>query len=627
MATFTVEGDLSAALQEDSDSDSSISLPEDEDQVDHGGFGRPAAAGLVDDEEEIEVFTSAGSHPEVAHSLPKQVKGATAGVGVAGDQSAGIRKATTESYSHRSVTVTFEPQAVVTEREAVVSQEEDDEFAVFEASNTNDETLRNLLMQSHNKESELVKNDRVDFSEEINALAVEDSLREALAWPSAAVAPQNPEEPLILDTATKVSSISLDARKALTDIVDVYGQGMGDQEVLLLDLPSQQTSSPIPPTLLIGGALDAIEEEDEEEGEEEEEVGANEDRGSDEIRSGAMTEFDDIAAANGNLCDAPQQDEWGVPTASCTSEEQFSCFPYDDALSFCLSQDLSRFRSSIVIVEEPQQKGWLSGWRKPPELNASRAKEIEIPFLLAQLDYDPFVPQHLAMLRTIYVSLISSSEAPPGPTDGRWEQLGFQGSDPRTDLNRSMKILSVIQALHFLHSNAAFFKQVFKLSGSDQPALPRALASEDTSWPFMCVMVMFTKEAIQALRSQQLNKHCNAQGSVLGVLQLFVQACFFEFCTLLMQAPKVHHANQLAVVRKSCADSPSRLLKRYLASERCLPDHLLKSSADKSSLPNSEKEGEVIRFDNLENLSEDMISISGADLQQTTGGKAARFLA
>lgn len=93
-----------------------------------------------------------------------------------------------------------------------------------------------------------------------------------------------------------------------------------------------------------------------------------------------------------------------------------------------------------------------------------------------------------------------------------------------------------------------------------------------------------------------------------------------------MDAPKIHHAKQLAVVRKSCADSPSRLLKRYLASKRCLPDDLLKSSMDKTSVSNSEKE-EVIRFDNLENLSEDMISISGADLQQTAGGKAARFLA
>ena len=28
---------------------------------------------------------------------------------------------------------------------------------------------------------------------------------------------------------------------------------------------------------------------------------------------------------------------------------------------------------------------------------------------------------------------------------GHWEAIGFQGNDPRTDLNRSMKMLSVLQ--------------------------------------------------------------------------------------------------------------------------------------------------------------------------------------
>ena len=32
------------------------------------------------------------------------------------------------------------------------------------------------------------------------------------------------------------------------------------------------------------------------------------------------------------------------------------------------------------------------------------------------------------------------------PSTGKhWERIGFQGMDPRTDLNRSMKMLSILQ--------------------------------------------------------------------------------------------------------------------------------------------------------------------------------------
>jgi hypothetical protein len=52
---------------------------------------------------------------------------------------------------------------------------------------------------------------------------------------------------------------------------------------------------------------------------------------------------------------------------------------------------------------------------------------------------------------------------------------------------------------------------------------------KDKSWPFFCVSINFTKEAIQALRSGELNKKCNNRKSILSPVHEFHHACFGRF--------------------------------------------------------------------------------------------------
>ena len=49
-------------------------------------------------------------------------------------------------------------------------------------------------------------------------------------------------------------------------------------------------------------------------------------------------------------------------------------------------------------------------------------------------------------------------------TGPHWDKIGFQGLDPRTDLNRSMKMFSVLQMLHFLESEPTLARGLHKLS-------------------------------------------------------------------------------------------------------------------------------------------------------------------
>lgn len=87
--------------------------------------------------------------------------------------------------------------------------------------------------------------------------------------------------------------------------------------------------------------------------------------------------------------------------------------------------------------------------------------------------------------------------------------------------------------------------------------------SEDLTWPFACVSIMFTKEALQTLRAGSLNKVCNKRQDVLKALHEFHQACFVEFGRRLVADSTKHHAMHLADLRKEIEGNPTGLLKGY----------------------------------------------------------------
>lgn len=88
------------------------------------------------------------------------------------------------------------------------------------------------------------------------------------------------------------------------------------------------------------------------------------------------------------------------------------------------------------------------------------------------------------------------------------------------------------QMLHFIDAHKTFVSYLFGLSQSlrkTDETVPSP-AAFDSSWPFMCVSIMFTKEALQTLRSGVLNAECNKHKDILTVLHEYHHACFGEFC-------------------------------------------------------------------------------------------------
>lgn len=528
-----IEGDLMGG---DSDSDSSSSDEEVQDQPIYEdridiGFGKDFA--ITEDEDEvIEVF---GGHQPATPARSIPINNAVAS------------QPTPQPSASRSDHIPV-PEPQLQNRHSNEC-DVDDEFEVLEGQlDINQRALASIINSATGSRTTGTEDlAEVDFSKELQALKEQDEELETSTWASSSTV-QGAEEPLVLDKSTKPSSsnILVESRKALDDIIEVYGNGMGDQEVLLLDLPEGPAEVP---QSHVRGPLHAIAEGEEEDEEEQEEVEHEriDTKAACEKPSSKPTQ--QVGEAVVNSVPVTALDEWEAeaikyreeladaastesPTSSSVapvpaSAQTFSLLTYAEALPQLQALDLSRFLASILPAEPVAPKGWFSSWSRPVELAPSLSSQLNFPFLIAQLDYDPSNALHWSMLCSIYATLIDQDL--PLPLDDKWERLGFQGRDPRTDLNRSMKLLSVLQMLAFLQMNPTLSRQLFDLSLSATPAMPRAQSHEDKSWPFMCVAVMFTKEALQALRSTRLYKHCNTRNSVLEILNLFHQACFFDF--------------------------------------------------------------------------------------------------
>ena len=252
-------------------------------------------------------------------------------------------------------------------------------------------------------------------------------------------------------------SIMEAAKRAFAEVSEVYGSGLGDQEVLISSVSVPATGSgaglvdkkavSVPLQSLKG--ISAIEEGDEEAAELEE---------SEEEERERATQQAALQQAHA------LQSEWNdlnnIPEGSATSATEYPSsttdsipavlWSFTEALKYFTTVDYTTHRTAIVVKEEVRT-GWFTSTPQPIAYKNFQPADLELPFLIAQIDYNPQSTEHYQMLSTLYNFFIDSKNPVDNvgllkdSTAKNWEKLGFQGNDPRTDLNRSMKMLSVVQ--------------------------------------------------------------------------------------------------------------------------------------------------------------------------------------
>eukprot|EP01031_Cornospumella_fuschlensis_P031129 gene31129-37621_t len=469
-----------------------------------------------------------------------------------------------------------------------VEEEEDDEFSVLALPPHPPAASVNILppappadavgvdeasLVDFSQELQEIERERVQ-AEQLQAPAVEGLAGDQQGWGWSHGAGLGAEEPV--------------AAAALREVSEVYAQGLGDLEVRLL---GDHPAAPAPalgagaPAQLRGAPLAAIDERDEDE----------EDEAEDSATAPAPT-------LGGLAPHSSAVDAWAALDAHAPTDAEPQREPQREAegereaegggapLSFAAllrqlqeqeepAGGLARFLGAIRVSEDEDPGGGGGVFsalfrRPPPALCVPEAEQqLRLPFLLAQLDVDPSRALHLQVLRQLHAQLTGAAASPPlQARDARYEQLGFQGHDPRSDLNRSMKMLAPLLLLRLLEERRQLARALFHLSQSDQPQPPRAAgAGPDTSWPFALVCIHMTKLSLQLLRRRQLHKLSNQKGSVLDALFACFAALLVDFGRRCAQSPEVHHALHLSALSQEVAQR--RLLKEALA--RCAQSEAL----------------------------------------------------
>ena len=157
----------------------------------------------------------------------------------------------------------------------------------------------------------------------------------------------------------------------------------------------------------------------------------------------------------------------------------------------------------------------------PPELKTEALKdERELVLCCGQLgfgqgDYaSPLTPDivHLKMLQTVRAFLTGDKVAKPR-YGAHWEAIGFQGSDPATDL-RDLGVFSVIQMVYLATKQLRKAKVIFRFASEH----PEALGSAGNGFPFTLLCISLSKICLAVMRTGGLVGLMNTSGSVIAVL-------------------------------------------------------------------------------------------------------------
>ena len=126
-------------------------------------------------------------------------------------------------------------------------------------------------------------------------------------------------------------------------------------------------------------------------------------------------------------------------------------------------------------------------------------------------------PLHLAMLRTVYRQLTSTTLDCPR-YGSHWEMIGFQGTDPSTDL-RGVGVLGLVQAVYLVTTPevAPFSQDIYSLS-----------RSEGQEFPLLVLSLNITRITLHVLRDGLLDKLIRLEEDVWTTFNFFYACLLYH---------------------------------------------------------------------------------------------------
>ncbi|XP_071947207.1 ELMO domain-containing protein 3-like isoform X2 [Antedon mediterranea] len=190
----------------------------------------------------------------------------------------------------------------------------------------------------------------------------------------------------------------------------------------------------------------------------------------------------------------------------------------------------------------------------PPKMNRNLLEERDLVFAIAQYQFDDNVEVHRRVLQTIYKKLTGTTIDCPR-FGSHWEQIGFQGNDPTTDL-RACGFLALMTLLYFVMDNNTFqlAKDIYKIS-----------QHETQNFPFCVMSVNMTRIALQTLRHERLSRECNKRQQVIAVVNEFYGSIFLNLYTTWKHGHKtIKDSGFVLKELETCASkNPKILMKKF----------------------------------------------------------------
>ncbi|XP_062995280.1 ELMO domain-containing protein 3 [Elgaria multicarinata webbii] len=191
---------------------------------------------------------------------------------------------------------------------------------------------------------------------------------------------------------------------------------------------------------------------------------------------------------------------------------------FNEALQYFQTADLSDCRKRIQPTVQRRGLAAIAHFFfGPPRLHQQLQSERDLALAIAQCGLDNNEKVHMRILQTIYKKL-TGSRFDCARYGAHWEDLGFQGMDPGTDL-RGTGLLGLMQTLYFVMDSRILpvAREIFKLSHH-----------ETQNFPFCVMSVNITRIVIQVLREERLSRECNRRQQVIAVLNDLYVAVFLR---------------------------------------------------------------------------------------------------
>ncbi|ETM42367.1 hypothetical protein L914_11981 [Phytophthora nicotianae] len=303
---------------------------------------------------------------------------------------------------------------------------------------------------------------------------------------------------------------------SLTELHSIYKRGLGDQEVLMDDEEKQtkvetETSRSSVMGRIFGPTqklTETIEEEDND-GEADNEKN-NENVNVEDTKQDEKSDVDESAEWREiKLVQHRQSNEISESVNAGISPETALISYTEAAKYYAETPDVMQHRD-IIVAEDFPRGSCMKCFSRPRLTFPGAIEERDRVFCIAATAFDAHNEIVVGILQTIYKKVTKSTR--DVLLIGRhWEDIGFQGSDPSTDL-RGCGVLSLLQILYLVETFPDLAHRFHALS--QHPT---------RHFPFACVLINITLQCVVALRSGALYPECNKQSSVLaGMNRMYV---------------------------------------------------------------------------------------------------------